>query len=157
MFESLRRREYAHTRIYDVILLERVGMDLELPIVLHAVEWEKLFEAPHLGSCLLTLKFLTTFESIARGRKSFVSFRLFGRELEVDYSQFSKLLDFSSSCLLDQRAIKNFSTVEFCVEILEKSSWIRFSDIHNPTLRFLHKWMSFMHFPMKGTTFYYYC
>jgi hypothetical protein len=38
----------------------------------------------------------------------------------MDYSQFSELLDFSSSCLLDLRAINNFSRVEFCVEISKK-------------------------------------
>jgi hypothetical protein len=32
-YESLRRREFAHTRIYDVNLLERVGLDEELPII----------------------------------------------------------------------------------------------------------------------------
>jgi hypothetical protein len=31
---------------------------------------------------------------------------------------------------------------------LEKSAMLRFSDIHNPSLRFLHRWMSFMLFPM---------
>jgi hypothetical protein len=31
---------------------------------------------------------------------------------------------------------------------LKKSARLRFSDIHNPSLRFLHRWMSFMLFPM---------
>jgi hypothetical protein len=66
-FESLHHREYAHTRIYDVSLLERVGMDLEILTILHAVRWEKLFEVPRSVSRLLTLKFLSTFESFARG------------------------------------------------------------------------------------------
>jgi hypothetical protein len=131
-FESLRHREYAHTHVYDVSLLERVAMDLELPTIFHAVGWEKLFEAPCSGTHLLTLEFLTTFKSFARGRKSFVC--LLGNEFEVDYSRFSKLLDFSSLCLLDPRAIKNFRRIEFCVKISEKSSRIWFSDIHNPTL-----------------------
>jgi hypothetical protein len=148
-FESLRRRDYARTRIYDVSLLERVGMDLELPTIFHTVGWEKLFEAPHSGSRLLTHKFLTTFESFTRGRKSFVSFRLFRREFEIDYSRFSELLDFSSHCLLDPRAIKNFSRVELCVEISENSRRIRFSDIHNPTLSFMHRRMSFALFSMR--------
>jgi hypothetical protein len=30
-YESLHHREFAHTRIYDVNLLERVGLDEELP------------------------------------------------------------------------------------------------------------------------------
>jgi hypothetical protein len=71
-FESLHDREYAHTHVYDVSLLERVGMDLKLSTIFHAVGWEKLFEALCSGSHLLTLEFLTTFKSFARGRNSFV-------------------------------------------------------------------------------------
>jgi hypothetical protein len=33
-YESLQRQEFAHTRIYDVNLLERVGLDEELPTIL---------------------------------------------------------------------------------------------------------------------------
>jgi hypothetical protein len=33
-FESLRMQEFAHTRVYDVILLERVGLHIELPTVI---------------------------------------------------------------------------------------------------------------------------
>jgi hypothetical protein len=60
-FKSICCWEYVHTRIYDLSLLERVGMDLELPTVFHMVRWEKLFEAPCSGSRHLALKFLTTF------------------------------------------------------------------------------------------------
>jgi hypothetical protein len=33
-YESLCRWEFTHTRVYDVNLLERVGLDEELPIIL---------------------------------------------------------------------------------------------------------------------------
>jgi hypothetical protein len=33
-YESLRHREFGHTHVYDVNLLERVGMDEELPLIL---------------------------------------------------------------------------------------------------------------------------
>jgi hypothetical protein len=33
-YESLRQREFGHTHVYDVNLLERVGMDEELPLTL---------------------------------------------------------------------------------------------------------------------------
>jgi hypothetical protein len=33
-YESLRRRVFADTPVYDVNLLERVGLDEELPIIL---------------------------------------------------------------------------------------------------------------------------
>jgi hypothetical protein len=44
--------------------------------------------------------------------------------------------------------MRNFNKVEFSNAISKKSTRLRFSDIHNPSLRFLHKWMSFMLFPM---------
>jgi cytidylate kinase len=36
-YKSLRRREFTHTHIYDVNLLERVGLDEELPIILQTI------------------------------------------------------------------------------------------------------------------------
>jgi hypothetical protein len=33
-YESLCHREFAHTRVYDVDLLERVGLDEEFPTIL---------------------------------------------------------------------------------------------------------------------------
>jgi hypothetical protein len=38
-YESLRHREFGHTRVYDVNLLERVGMDEELPLILQTIGW----------------------------------------------------------------------------------------------------------------------
>jgi hypothetical protein len=43
----------------------------------------------------------------------------------------------------------NFDRLEFSDEISGKTSRIRFSDIHNPTLRFLHRWMPFTLFLMR--------
>jgi hypothetical protein len=129
--------------VYDVDLLERVGVDIELPTIFHAIGWKKLYEVPCSGSHLLTLEFLITFDSFTQGKKSFVHFHLFGRELKVEFSRFSELMDFSSSCLLEGKTMKNFSRIEFYVEISENPTRIRFSDIHNPTPRFMHRWVSF--------------
>jgi hypothetical protein len=41
-YESFYRREFAHTHIYDVNLLERVGLDKELSTILRTIGWEKL-------------------------------------------------------------------------------------------------------------------
>jgi hypothetical protein len=43
---------------------------------------------------------------------------------------------------------RNFNKVEFSDTISKKSARLRFSDIHNHSLRFLHRWMSFTLFPM---------
>jgi hypothetical protein len=149
-YESLRHRELAHTRVYDVNLLERVGLDEEHPIILRTIGWGKLYDEPCLGSRLLTLEFHMTFEIVEKNRKSFVKFRLCGKSFGCDFSHFSKLLDFSKSCLPESSAIRNFNKVGFSDAISGKSTRLRFSDIHNPSLRFLHRWMSFILFPSQG-------
>jgi hypothetical protein len=131
-----------------VNLLERVGLDEELPIILWIIGWGKLCDKLRLASCLLTLEFLIIFETVEKGRKLFMKFRLFGKSFGCDLSSFSELLDFSKSCLLESSAMINFNKVEFSDAISTKSTRLRFSDIHNPSLRFLHRWMSFMLFAM---------
>jgi hypothetical protein len=42
-YESLRQREFGHTRVHDVNLLERVGMVEELPLILYTIGWGKLY------------------------------------------------------------------------------------------------------------------
>jgi hypothetical protein len=147
-YESLHHREFAHTRIYDMSLFERVSLDEELPTILQTIGWGKLYNEPHLGSRLVTIDFLTTFETVEKNRKLFVKFCLFRKSFGCDFSRFSELLDFSKSSLPESSAMRNFNTVEFSDAIFGKSTRLRFSDIHNPSLRFLHRWMSFMLNPM---------
>jgi hypothetical protein len=78
----------------------------------------------------------------------FVKFCLFGKLFGYDLSCFSELLDFSKSCLPESIAMRNFNKVEFSDAISGKSSRHGFSDIHNSSLTFLHRWMSFTLFPM---------
>jgi hypothetical protein len=147
-YESLHRREFAHTHIYDVNLLERVGLDEKLLTILWTIGWGKLYDEPHQGSRLLTLKFLTTFKTVEKGRKLFMKFHLFGKSFGCDFSSFNELLDFSKSCLPGSSAIRNFNKVQFSDAISGKSARLRLCDIHNPSLRFLHRWMSFTLFTM---------
>jgi hypothetical protein len=42
-YESLRHREFGHIRVYDENLLERAGMDEELPLILWTIGWGKLY------------------------------------------------------------------------------------------------------------------
>jgi hypothetical protein len=128
-YESLHRREFAHTHIYDMNLLERVGLDEELPTILWTINWGKIYDEPRLGSRLLTLEFLTTFETVEKNRKSFVKFRLFRKSFGCDFSCFSELLDFSKSCLSESSAMRNFNKVEFSDANSRKSARLRFSDV----------------------------
>jgi hypothetical protein len=43
-YESLHQREFGHTHVYNVNLLERVGIDEELPLILWTIGWGKLYE-----------------------------------------------------------------------------------------------------------------
>jgi hypothetical protein len=131
-----------------VNLLDRVGLDEELPTILQTIGWGKLYNETCLGSCLLTLEFLMTFEIVEKNRKSFVKFRLFRKSFACDFSRFSKLLDFSKSCLPESSAMRNFNKVELSDAISGKFTRLPFSDIHNPSPWFLHGWMSFTVFPM---------
>jgi hypothetical protein len=134
-YESLRHREFAHTIFYDVNLLERVGLDEELPTILYTVGWGKLYDEPRLGSHLLTLEFLMTIEIVEKNRKSFVKFHLFVKSFGCDFSHFSELLDFSKSSLPESSAMRNFNKVEFSDAISGKFTRLRFIDIHNPSMR----------------------
>jgi hypothetical protein len=89
-----------------------------------------------------------TSEIVEKNRKLFVKFCLFRKSFGCDFSHFSELLDFSKSCLPESSAMRNFKKVEFSDPISGKSTRLRFSDIHNRSLRFLHRWMSFTLFPM---------
>jgi hypothetical protein len=89
------------------------------------------------------------FSLLHGGRKSYVHFRFFGRSFEIEFSHFSEIMFFSSSCMLEEKAWKIFSRVKFCDEIFGKSTRIRFSDIHNPTMRFIHRWIAFTLFPTQ--------
>jgi hypothetical protein len=127
-YESLCRQEFAHTHFYNVDLLERVGLDEELPTILRTIDWGKLYDELHLSSRLLTLEFLMTFEIVDKNRKSFMKFCLFGKSFGCDVSRFSELLDFSKSCLPESITMSNFNKVEFSDANFGKFARLRFSD-----------------------------
>jgi hypothetical protein len=102
----------------------------------------------HLGLHRLTLEFFITFEIVEKSRKSFVKFHLFSKSFGCDFSYFRKLLDFYKSCLPESTVMRNINKVEFSDAISGKSARLRFSDIHNPSLMFLHRSISFMLFSM---------
>jgi hypothetical protein len=77
-----------------------------------------------------------------------MKFCLFGKSFGCDFSHFGELLDFTKSCLPESSSMRNFNKVVFSDAISGKSTRLRFSDIQNPSLRFLHRWMLFTLFPM---------
>jgi hypothetical protein len=57
-YESLRHREFSHTRVYDVNLLERIGMDEGLPLIIWTIGWRKTLQrgSDDLGNGWMTLQ-----------------------------------------------------------------------------------------------------
>jgi hypothetical protein len=55
-------------------------------------------------------------------------------------------MDFSGNCLPKSQAMRDFNRLDFCNDISGKTAMIRFIDIQNPSLRFLHRWLPFMLF-----------
>jgi hypothetical protein len=80
-----------------------------------------------------------TLKIVEKNRKSFMKFYLFRKSFGCDFSRFSELLDFSKSCLSELIAMRNFNKVEFSDAISRKFARLRFCDIHNSSLRFLHR------------------
>jgi hypothetical protein len=105
-----------------VNLLERVGLDEEVPTILQTIGWGKLYDEPRLVLRLLTLEFPMTFETVEKNKKLFVKFCLFEKSFGCDFSRFSELLDFSKSCLHESSAMRNFNKVEFSDAISRKLS-----------------------------------
>jgi hypothetical protein len=94
-------------------------LDEEHPTILRIVGWRRLYDEPHLGSRLLTLEFLMTFDIVEKNRKSFVKFHLFKKSFGCDFSRFSELQDFSKSCLPESSAMRNFNKVKLVMLFLE--------------------------------------
>jgi hypothetical protein len=129
--EYLRVWEFAHACVYDVSLLEGVGLDIELPTIIWSFGWGKLYDEPRSGSHILILEFLMTFETYEHDGNPWVHFRL------------------SRNWLPESQAMRNFNRLDFYNDISIKTARIRFIDIQNPSLRFLHSWLSFMLFSMQ--------
>jgi hypothetical protein len=89
-----------------------------------------------------------TFEIYEHDGNPWVRFRLFGETYQFDFPHFSELMDFSRNCLPESQAMRNFNHLNFCNDISDKTARIRFIDIQNPSLRFLHRWLPFTLFPM---------
>jgi hypothetical protein len=70
-------------------------------------------------------------------------FSCLGETNQFDFPHFSELMYFSRICLHESQAMRNFNCLEYCNDISGKIDRIRFIDIQNPSLTFLHRWLSF--------------
>jgi hypothetical protein len=145
LFQQLKDREFAHTKVYDNALLNETGMIGEFGAAFDAIDWGNFWHAWEEGSKFLTLEFLLTLSADRSG----VKFRLFNEEHDLTWEQLSVALVFNSNCLLEwskHKGMKTFSMESFWKKISRRglNPAPRINLIHNLTLRFLHQLISGM-------------
>ena len=121
-------------------------MNTEFEIIFKTIGWENVWEINEPRSKLLTAEFLWTLQTI----DSEVTFRLFGKDFSIPWKQFSELLGFNAQCVVDiDSTLQDFDRTKFWREISKELTCHRphTSDIHHPTLRFMHKWLGFFLLP----------
>lgn len=121
-------------------------MITEFQTIFRAIGWENFWHITEEGSRELTIEFLCTLQTNANN----VVFRLFGQQYTITWKQFSTLLGFNQGCYLELNgACEDFDRLGFWKEIASSSdaSLPRTNNIHNPTLRFMHRWLAMTLFP----------
>lgn len=96
------------------------------------------------------MEFLCTLGTTDNG----VEFRLFGKEFTPTWKDLSLLLGFDSCCAVDFDSIlQDFDRSRFWKDISGKTEfeYPKTNDIHNPTLRFMHRWFGMSLFPRFDT------
>jgi hypothetical protein len=139
LFQQLKDREFAHTKVYDNTLLNETGLISEFGEAFDAIGWGNFWHAWEEGSKFFTLEFLSTLSTDSSG----VKFRLFNEEHDLTWGHLSVALGFNSNCLLEwskHKGMKAFSRESFWKKISGKelNPAPQINLIHNPTLCFLH-------------------
>ena len=150
-YQALVTKVFEHTKVYSEDLLDKTGMRDEFEQAFAAIGWGNFWRITEPGSKLLTLEFLSTMVVYDHG----VGFRLFNEEFFGSWEELSTALGFDSDCTTNThfRTLSSFSRESFWTRISgqESCSAPRTNDIHNPTLRFLHKWIAMTIHPRSDT------
>ena len=112
-----------------------------------AAGWEDLTDVIEPGSHLLTMEFLITLVVEENGSETKVYFRFFNEQFEMTLQQFSVALGFNKRCILDPNTLVekyecDHSSWWSLISNEPVSSMNSIVSIHNPTLRFLAKWLA---------------
>ena len=121
-------------------------MDVEFRSIWKAIGWQRFAVVDEPGSRLLTLQFMCTLKEIEDG----ISFHFFRKEFTLTWKGLSTLLGFHDSCKINlQKGISRFEKNRFWEDISGAPicKKPRTNDIHNPTLRLMHKWIAMTLFP----------
>ena len=75
-YNHIKNHEFDHTPLYDPMLLQAIGMDVDFTSILKAIGWEEVDPVWEQGSHLLTIQFLCSLKEVDNG----ITFHLFEEE-----------------------------------------------------------------------------
>jgi len=145
--ELLKRQTYAHAKRFETRFLIMTGLLQDMNQAFTAIGWEKFANIVESGSHLLTLEFVMSLTIEETSTETKVYFRFFNEQFEMTLQQFSVALGFNKRCILDPNTLVEryqYDRSSWWSEISNEpmSSKNSIVSIHNPTLRFLAKWLA---------------
>ena len=117
-----------------------------------AIGWEDFANIVELGSHLLTMEFLFSFVVEETSTETKVYFWFFNEQFEMTLKEFSITLGFHKRCMLDPNTLAkkhHYDRNSWWSAISNEpvSSKNSIVSVHNPTLRFLAKWLAMVVHP----------
>jgi len=145
--ELLKRQTYAHAKRFETRFLIMMGLLQDMNQAFTTVGWENFADIVEPGSHLLTMEFLMSLTVEETSTETKVYFRFFNEQFEMTLQQFSVALGFNKRCILDPNTLVEryqYDHSSWWSEISNEpvSSKNSIVSIHNPTLRFLAKWLA---------------
>ena len=150
--ELLKRQTFGHAKRFETRFLIMTELMQDMNQAFTVVGWENFANIVEPGSQLLTMEFLMSLTVEETSTVTKVYFWFFNKQFEMTLKQFSVVLGFHKRCILDPNPlVENYE--------YDRSSWwslisnehvsIKNSiiSIHNPTPRFLAKWLSMVVHP----------
>jgi hypothetical protein len=145
--ELLKRQTYGYAKRFETRFLIMTGLLQDMNQAFTTVGWENFADIVEPGSQLLTMEFLMSLTVEETNTETKVYFWVFNEQFEMTLQQFSVALGFNKRCILDP------NTLAECYEYDRSSWWSAISNepmgsknnivsIHNPTMRFLAKWLA---------------
>ena len=152
--ELLKKQNFGHAKRFETRFLIKTGLKQDMNSALTAVGWENFADIVEPGSQLLTMEFLISLAIEETSSETKVYFRLFNEQFVMKLKNFSIALGFHKSCILDPNELSNKHRYDrnswwSAISNEPVSSKNNIVSIHNPTLRFLAKWLAMVMHPRE--------
>jgi len=128
------------------------GLKQDMNQAFTVVGWEEFADVVELGSQLLAMEFLISLAIEETSTETKIYFRLFNEQFVMKLKEFSVALGFHKRCILDPSELAKKHRYDrnswwSAISHEPVSSTNSIVSIHNPTLRFLAKWLAMVVHP----------